>query len=659
MDVGYNPKKNNECDFEDSHISLEENLDEKNLSKRKKKIINFRDKKQLIIVLAILFYASGIVYKQFGNEKIIYILFLAVAYLISGKEVFKSVVKNIRKGNFLDENFLMMIATIGAVVIGEYPEAVGVMLFYNIGEYFESRAVNKSRKNIEELMNIKPEVAYVIENGNIIKKNPDDILLGEHIIVKVGDKVPLDGIIVKGKSRFDTSAITGESVLKSIGEGEEITSGIINKNSVVEIEVTKEFSDSTVSKILDLVENSVSKKAKTENFITVFARYYTPIVVALAVAVAIIPTLIFGQDFFTWLYRGLIFLVVSCPCALVLSIPLSYFSGIGVSSKNGILVKGSNYIEALKNVDTVLIDKTGTITKGVFEVSKVNIDKNFSENEILKYAAIAESRSSHPIANSISAYCKGKVDIDINKIEEYEEISAHGIRVVYDGIEILAGNERLMKSKNIKFHEVFSATTKVYIVANRVFCASIEISDKIKDDMKNTIREMKSIGIKNIIMLTGDSNEVAKEVAHEIGIKRYYSELLPNDKVEIVEKVMNENSENSKTAFIGDGINDAPVIARADVGISMGGLGSDAAIEASDVVFMTDEVSKIVPAIEIARKTNKIVWQNIVFAIGIKVLVLLLSVLGLANMWIAIFADVGVAILAVLNSLRILKYKKK
>lgn len=659
MDVGYSPKKN-ECCFEDSHTSSEENLDEKNLSKRKKEIINFRDKKQLImIVLAILFYASGIVYKSFGNEKIIYILFLAVAYLISGKEVFKSVVKNIRKGNFLDENFLMMIATVGAVVIGEYPEAVGVMLFYNIGEYFESRAVNKSRKNIEELMNIKPEVAYVIENGNIIKKDPDDILLGEHIIVKVGDKVPLDGIIVKGKSRFDTSAITGESVLKSIGEGEEITSGIINKNSVVEIEVTRKFSDSTVSKILDLVENSVSKKAKTENFITVFARYYTPIVVALAVAVAIIPRLIFGQDFFTWLYRGLIFLVVSCPCALVLSIPLSYFSGIGVSSKNGILVKGSNYIEALKNIDTVLMDKTGTITKGVFEVSKVNIDKNFSENEILKYAAIAESRSSHPIANSISAYCKGKVDIDINKIEEYEEISAHGIRVVYDGIEILAGNERLMKYKNIKFHEVFSATTKVYIAANRVFCASIEISDRIKDDMKNTIREMKSIGIKNIIMLTGDSNEVAKEVADEIGIKRYYSELLPNDKVEIVEKVMNENSENSKTAFIGDGINDAPVIARADVGISMGGLGSDAAIEASDVVFMTDEVSKIVLAIEIARKTNTIVWQNIVFAIGIKVLVLLLSVLGLANMWIAIFADVGVAILAVLNSLRIFKYKKK
>lgn len=659
MDVGYSPKKN-ECCFEDSHTSSEENLDEKNLSKRKKEIINFRDKKQLImIVLAILFYASGIVYKNFGNEKIIYILFLAVAYLISGKEVFKSVVKNIRKGNFLDENFLMMIATVGAVVIGEYPEAVGVMLFYNIGEYFESRAVNKSRKNIEELMNIKPEVAYVIENGNIIKKDPDDILLGEHIIVKVGDKVPLDGIIVKGKSRFDTSAITGESVLKSIGEGEEITSGIINKNSVVEIEVTRKFSDSTVSKILDLVENSVSKKAKTENFITVFARYYTPIVVALAVAVAIIPRLIFGQDFFTWLYRGLIFLVVSCPCALVLSIPLSYFSGIGVSSKNGILVKGSNYIEALKNVDTVLMDKTGTITKGVFEVSKVNIDNNFSENEILKYAAIAESRSSHPIANSISAYCKGKVDIDINKIEEYEEISAHGIRVVYDGIEILAGNERLMKYKNIKFHEVFSATTKVYIAANRVFCASIEISDRIKDDMKNTIREMKSIGIKNIIMLTGDSNEVAKEVADEIGIKRYYSELLPNDKVEIVEKVMNENSENSKTAFIGDGINDAPVIARADVGISMGGLGSDAAIEASDVVFMTDEVSKIVLAIEIARKTNTIVWQNIVFAIGVKVLVLLLSVLGLANMWIAIFADVGVAILAVLNSLRIFKYKKK
>lgn len=675
MDVVYNPKdtkkedscscgEHNSCSCSGHEHHGEKVSNVNNIGRKQKEKTRFsempKEKRKLIMIItAIFFYGAGILVNQFGVQKSVYIALLAIAYIVAGKDVFKAVFKNISRGNFLDENFLMTIATIGAVLIGEYPEAVGVMLFYNIGEYFESRAVNKSRKNIEELMNIKPEIAYVIENGEIVEKDPDDISVGEHIIVKVGDKVPLDGVIVKGKSRFDTSAITGESVLKSIGEGEEITSGIINKNAVVEVEVTKEFSDSTVSKILDLVENSVSKKAKTENFITVFARYYTPIVVALAVAVVLIPTFVLGQDLSTWLYRGLIFLVVSCPCALVLSIPLSYFSGIGVSSKNGILVKGSNYIEALKNVDTVLMDKTGTITKGVFEVSKVNVNGDFSEDELLKYAAIAESRSSHPIANSITAYCKGKVDIDISKIEEYEEISAHGIRLIYDGIEILAGNDRLMKSKNIKFNEIFAATTKVYIAVNGIFCGSIEISDKIKPGMKNTIKEMKSVGIKNIVMLTGDSKEVAEEVANEIGIDRYYSELLPNDKVDIVEKLMSENSESSKTAFIGDGINDAPVIARADVGISMGGLGSDAAIEASDVVFMTDEVSKIVPAIEIARKTNTIVWQNIIFAIGVKVLVLILSVLGLTNMWVAIFADVGVTILAVINSLRILKYNKK
>ncbi len=663
MDVGYSSNKDEKHTCDNFHIICDENShlhSHESSVGEKNNISIFKERKQLITIFtAILFYALGIIYNQFGNEKIIYISFLAVAYIISGKEVFKAVFKNIRKFDFLDENFLMMIATIGAIAIGEYPEAVGVMLFYNIGEYFESKAVNKSRKNIEELMNIKPEVAYLLKNGSIVEVDPNEVSIGDNIIVKVGDKVPLDGIVVKGKSRFDTSAITGESVLKSIGVGEEITSGIINKNSVVEIKVTKEFSDSTVSKILDLVENSVSKKAKTENFITVFARYYTPIVVALALVVSIVPTLVFNQPFFTWLYRGLIFLVVSCPCALVLSIPLSYFSGIGVASKNGILVKGSNYIEALKSVDTVLMDKTGTITKGIFEVSKVNVEDFISEEELLKYAAVAESRSSHPIANSISKYCSDKVSINIDKIEDYEEISAYGIRVVYDGREILAGNERLMKSRNIKFKEIFAATTKVYIAVDGVFLGSIEISDRIKDNMRDTIREMKSMGIKKIIMLTGDSDEVAKEVANEIGIERYYSKLLPNDKVDIVEQIMNENKENSKTAFIGDGINDAPVIARADVGISMGGLGSDAAIEASDLVFMTDEVSKIIPAIKIAKKTNSVVWENIVFAIGIKVLVLLLSILGLTNMWIAIFADVGVAVLAVLNSLRILSYNKR
>ena len=616
------------------------------------------EKRALKVILAAAgFYLLGIVSKQFGAAINVYLAFLGVAYVLAGKDVLKAVVVNLKKGNFLDENFLMTVATVGAILIGEYPEAVGVMIFYKIGEYFESKAVNKSRKNIEELMNLKPEVAYIIVDGETKATDPEDVKVGEHILVKVGEKVPLDGIIVKGESRFDTSAITGESVLRTIGVGEEITSGIINKSAAIEIEVTKEYSDSTVAKIMDMVENSVNKKAKTENFITVFAKYYTPVVVGLAVAVTVIPPIAFNQPFLEWLSRGLIFLVVSCPCALVLSIPLSYFSGIGVASKNGILVKGSNYIEALKSVDTVFMDKTGTITKGIFEVSNVNTADDATEELILQYAAIAESRSSHPIANSVAAYCKGKAEFDLNKIEEYEEISAHGIRVKYDGKEILAGNERLMKTNQVEFKEIFSATTKVYISVDRVYIGCVEISDRIKPEMKKTIASMKSVGIKNIIMLTGDSDAVAKEVADEIGVDNYYSELLPNNKVEIIEEYMEKKNENSKVAFIGDGINDAPVIARADVGISMGGVGSDAAIEASDVVFMTDEISKIIPAVKIARKTNSIVWQNIIFAIGIKVAVLLLSVFGLANMWIAIFADVGVAVLAVLNSLRIFRFR--
>lgn len=610
-----------------------------------------------ILLTAIVLYAAGMISSHFGAPKAIYLLLFASSYIIAGFDVIKAAVKNIINKNPLDENFLMTIATVGAIAIGQYPEAVGVMLFYGIGEYLESRAVNKSRKNIEELMNIKPEVANLIVDGEVKEVAPETIKIGDYIMVRVGEKVPLDGVIIKGESRFDTSAITGESVLKSIAEGEEISSGVINKSAVIEVEVTKTFKDSTVSKILDMVENATSKKSETENFITVFARYYTPIVVALAIAVAVLPPIFMQEAFSKWLYRGLVFLVVSCPCALVISIPLSYFSGIGVSSKNGVLVKGSNYLEALKKVDTVVMDKTGTITKGVFDVTNIVLGKGIEEKELLKYASIAESRSSHPIANSISNYCKDKVNMDSSKIDSYEEIAAHGIKVIYEGKEILAGNSRLMTANDIEFSEIKSSSTKVYLAVDKVYYGCIEISDQIKDNMKSTIEDMKSVGINKIVMLTGDSKNVAKEVSDEIGIDNYYAELLPNDKVSLIEKIMSEKKEDSKVAFIGDGINDAPVIARADVGISMGGVGSDAAIEASDVVFMTDEISKIVPAVEIARLTGKIVWQNIIIAIGIKVLVLILSSVGLANMWAAIFADVGVTLIAVLNSLRVLRYK--
>lgn len=610
------------------------------------------------IFAGVVLYGLGIFCEHILHQEVLYFIFLAVAYPVVGYGVIKQVFHNVKKGNFLDENFLMFVATIGAMLVGEYPEAVGVMLFYNIGEYLESKAVDKSRKNIQELMDIKPESCNIYVDGRLETVKPESVNIGDIIVVKVGEKIPLDGIIVKGETMLDTSAITGESVLRSVAEGDEVNSGVINKNSVIEIRVNKLFKDSTVSKIIDMVENATSRKSKTENFITVFARYYTPVVVSLAVLVALVPPIIFSQDFQTWISRGLIFLVVSCPCALVLSIPLSYFSGIGVCSREGILVKGSNYLEALKNVDTVMMDKTGTITKGVFEVSNIEINGDVDEESILYYANIAESQSNHPIATSILRYCDGRVSFEKSKIEDYKEISAHGISVKYDGKIIYAGNERLMRANGIDFNKLHSATTKVYIAVDNKYLGCIEISDVIKPNMKNIIKDMKDIGIRNIIMLTGDTRKVASEVAESIGIDKYYSELLPDGKVEVVEQYMKDMESNSKLAFIGDGINDAPVIARADVGISMGGIGSDAAIEASDVVFMTDEIGKIVQAKKIAIETSKIVWQNIIFAIGVKILVLVLSVFGLTNMWVAIFADVGVAVLAVLNSLRILKNRR-
>ncbi|WP_101773162.1 heavy metal translocating P-type ATPase [Peptostreptococcus faecalis] len=613
-----------------------------------------------VLIISISIYIFGIVSNYFGLPKSVYLISLLIAYVLSGYKVITSAVRNIVKGRVMDENFLMTIATIGAIAIGEYPEAVGVMLFYGVGEYLESKAVNKSRKNIENLMNIKPEVAHLLQGDEIISVSPENVDIGDKIVVKVGEKVPLDGIIVDGESRFDTAAITGESVLRSISRGEEVISGIINKNSVVTIEVTKRFEDSTVSKILEMVENATTKKSKTENFITVFARYYTPIVVGLAVIISVLPAIFLNQPFDKWLYRGLIFLVVSCPCALVLSIPLSYFSGIGVSSKNGILVKGSNYLEALKNLETVVLDKTGTLTKGVFKVTNIVVEDDIDEKELLKYAYIAESRSTHPIATSISNYFKNEhnnFEMSNSDIEEYEEISANGVKVIYSGKEILAGNARLLNRFNITFSEIENSSTKVYVAVDKKYFGCLEISDEIKEDSYKAIDELKNIGVENIIMLTGDSKSVASEISNKLGIKKYYSNLLPNKKVEILEEIIYEKEEKTKVAFIGDGINDAPVIARADIGISMGGVGSDAAIEASDIVIMTDEVSKLATAVKISRKTSKIVWQNIIFAIGIKVLIMILSIFGLANMWIAIFADVGVAVLAVLNSLRIMKFR--
>lgn len=613
------------------------------------------------LFISIILYIVGMLIKSFNEDSIIFLIPLIVAYFMSGREVILTAIRNIAKGDFFDENFLMTVATIGAIAIGEYPEAVGVMLFYNIGEILESRAVNKSRKNIEVLMNIKPEIANLKKDGQIIEVAPDKVEIGDVIVVKVGEKVPLDGVIIKGESRFDTSAITGESVLRTYRIDDEVQSGIINKNSVVEVEVKKRFEDSTVSKILDMVENATSRKSKTENFITVFARYYTPVVVGLAVMIAVLPTLILGEEFSKWLYRGLIFLVVSCPCALVLSIPLSYFSGIGVLSRNGVLMKGSNYIEAVKNIGTLVLDKTGTLTKGVFRVNNIVVSDGFSEEEVLKYAYIAESRSNHPIAMSISSYFEEKYkdiksNINTESVEEYEEISARGIRLRYEGRVILAGNERLLTEEKVEFDPIENSSTKVYLAYEGRYIGCIEISDELKEGSIEAIKNLKKIGVDRIVMLTGDGEKTAKEFSEKLGIDEYFANLLPEQKVERLEDIMKSGSEK-KVAFVGDGINDAPVIARSDIGISMGGVGSDAAIEASDVVIMTDEISKISKSIDISRFTSKIVWQNIIMAIGIKVLVMILSVFGLANMWMAIFADVGVTFLAVLNSLRILAYK--
>lgn len=612
------------------------------------------------LITAIILYAVAMIGNRLGLPYPCYLAFLAAAYILAGKDVILAAVRNIIKGNALDENFLMTIATIGAAAIGEYPEAVGVMLFYGVGEALEDLAVGRSRRNIEALMDIAPQVANIIVDGQVVEVRPEEVKVGDRLLVKVGERVPLDGLIVKGQSMLDTSAITGESVLRSAREGDEVLSGVINKEALIEVEVTKLYQDSTVARILDMVENASANKSNTENFISVFAKYYTPIVVGLAIAIMLLPPLVGGQDFKTWLYRGLIFLVVSCPCALVLSIPLTYFSGIGLASSKGILVKGSNYLDALISLKTIVFDKTGTLTEGVFKVININRAEGVDEKDLMVYACIAESSSNHPIAKSILAWCQEAGlarDLDKTSLTSYQEIPAQGIKLVYQGQEILAGNARLMEAENIDYREVKNSSTKVYIAVNSIYKGCVEIADQLRPGIKAALADLKGLGVENLVMLTGDSEDVAKELSDDLGLTSYKANLLPNQKVEIVEDLMKDMPDQAKLAFIGDGINDAPVIARADVGLSMGGIGSDAAIEASDIVIMTDEMAKLPTAIRISRMTKKIAWQNIILAIGIKILVMVLGTLGIANMWMAIFADVGVAVLAVINSLRVLVYK--
>lgn len=611
-------------------------------------------KRAIKILVALIIYIIAIA----GNFENIWIkdtLFI-ISYLIVGLSILKKAVRNIFRGKVFDENFLMAVATLGAFGVGEFPEAVAVMLFYQIGELFQSYAVDRSRKSISSLMDIRPDYANVLRDGKEEKIDPDEVKIGETIVVKPGEKIPLDGTIIEGTTMLDTKALTGESVPVEAKENDEVLSGSINESGKILVKVSKEYGESTVSKILDLVENASSKKSKSENFITKFAKYYTPTVVIIAVILAIVPPFIFKDTSFTeWIYRALSFLVVSCPCALVISIPLSFFGGIGGASKMGILIKGSNYLEALASTEIAVFDKTGTLTKGVFEVQKIETN-NIGKDELLEIAAYAENYSNHPIAKSIkNAY---KKDIDTNRIKNIKEISGHGISVTIDDKNVLIGNEKLMEENKIKYTKSEDVGTILYVAINNEYKGLIIISDEIKEDSKELVKNLKNLGVKKTVMLTGDKKTVGEDVGEKLGLDEVYTELLPDGKVEKVEKLMREKTEKGKLVFVGDGINDSPVLAMSDIGIAMGALGSDAAIEAADVVIMTDEPSKIADAIGLSRKTMKIVKENIVFAIFIKVLVLVLTAVGLSTMWEAVFADVGVSIIAIINALRMLKVKK-
>ena len=629
-------------------------------------------KKQIIqIISALILFIIGLCVK-FENAWINRVIYF-VSYVIVGGEIVVEAIKNIFKRELFDEHFLMAIATIGAIAIGEYPEAVAVMLFYQIGEMFQDYAVDKSKKSITELMDIRPDYANVKRGGEILKVKPEEVKINEIIVVKPGEKIPLDGIVIDGKSMVDTSSLTGESLPRNVKKDDEVLSGCINQSGTLTVKVIKGFKESTVHKILDLVENASNKKSKSENFITKFAKYYTPMVVILAVMLAIIPPIILKDGSFTnWLYRALTFLVVSCPCALVISIPLGFFGGIGGASRKGILIKGSNYLEALANTEIVVFDKTGTLTEGVFEVQKIKTAKDLkgeslenknievfeiNEKELLKIVAACENDSNHPIAMSIkNAYAKqGNENIDTNTIKNVQELSGKGIMATVEDKEVLVGNIKLMKSQNIKYITSNDVGTILYVAINNKFAGYIMISDKVKQDSKEAIKQLNKNGISKTVMLTGDKKEVAESVSNQIGVNEVFAELLPDGKVKKVEELIKNKTSKGKLVFVGDGINDAPVLALSDVGIAMGGLGSDAAIEAADVVIMTDEPSKVSKSIDIAKKTMKIVIENIVFAIAVKIIVLILGACGIATMWEAVFADVGVSILAILNSLRMLR----
>lgn len=605
--------------------------------------------KQLIkIIISFILLVISLILKLDTN------LLLIISYIIVGYDIILKAIRNIFRGKIFDENFLMSVATIGAFCIGEYPEAVAVMLFYQVGELFQQYAVDKSRKSVASLMDIRPDYANIIRNEKIEKVDPDEVNIGDIILIKPGEKIPLDGIITEGTSTLNTQALTGESVPKKVSINDEVLSGCINNDSILKVKVAKEFEESTVSKILDLVENASNRKSKSENFISKFARVYTPIVVIIAVLLAIIPPLLTDTSFKIWLYRALSFLVVSCPCALVISIPLSFFGGIGASSKIGVLIKGSNYLEALSNSEIVVCDKTGTLTEGVFQVQKIN-PIGYTEKNLLKYASYAEAYSNHPISLSLKQAYNKKINEKL--ITNTKEISGKGVSSTIDGIKVLVGNEKLMQEFKIKFNKTNEIGTIVYIAINKKYAGYIVISDKIKEDSYKAIKLFKNNNIKKIVMLTGDNEDISKSISNELKLDEYHAELLPQDKVTWVEKLMQEKSSNGKILFIGDGINDAPVLALSDIGVAMGALGSDAAIEAADVVIMTDEPSKIANSIKISKKTMRIVRQNIIFAISVKIAILILSAFGLTNMWAAVFADVGVSVLAILNALRILNIK--
>ena len=615
-------------------------------------------KKKLIFILVALVLFVGALLCPAGLQEelpILQTMLFVLAYLLVGFEVLKKAFHNLLKGHVFDENFLMSVATLGAFGIGELEEAVAVMLFYQVGEFFQSYAVDKSRKSVAALMDIRPDYANVYRNGEIVKVNPDDVNIGEMILVKPGEKVPLDCTVVAGDGMLNTLALTGEATPRHVGENDSVLSGSISIDGTLKLKVDKEFGESTVSKILELVENASSRKSKSENFISKFARYYTPIVVGIAVLLAFVPPLFLGWNTFsTWIYRALSFLVVSCPCALVISIPLSFFAGIGASAKCGILIKGSNYLEALSKTKMIVCDKTGTLTEGVFQVQEVDAI-GYSDAELLKFAAYAEYYSNHPISLSLrNAYGK---DIDEVRITKNKEFSGKGVESIVDGKKVLVGNEKLMTEKKISITKNEKMGTIVYVAIDGKFAGSIVIADKIKEDAYVAMKRFRDYSI-DVVMLTGDRENISQSVANELGITRYHSELLPQQKVELTQKYMNEKEEDEKLVFIGDGINDAPVLAYADIGCSMGGLGSDAAIEAADIVIMTDQPSLVADAISISRKTMRIVKENIVFAIAVKVLVLLLSAIGVASMWAAVFADVGVSVIAILNALRILRIKK-